>query len=68
MELKLLTLFQDIVGRGIKLNYSSKRKDNGSQVRYATQIDVMLVYESGMEERWYHVVRFRNLGKKDHLC
>jgi len=68
MELELLTLFQGIVGRGLKLNYSSKRKDNGSQVRYATQIDVMLVYESGMEERWYHVVRFRNLGKKGHLC
>ena len=69
MELELLTLFQGIVGRGLKLNYSSKRKDNGSQVRYDTQIDViMLVYESGMGERWYHIVRFRNLGKKDLLC
>jgi hypothetical protein len=47
--MELLTLFQGIVGRGLKL---SKRKDNGSQVRYATQIDViMLVYESGMAER-----------------
>jgi hypothetical protein len=35
----------------------------------------MLVYESGMAERWYHIVRFRNLGKKGppvlkevHIC
>jgi hypothetical protein len=34
-------LFQGIVGSSLKLNYSSKWKENGSQVRYATQIDVM---------------------------
>jgi hypothetical protein len=39
MELELVSRY----GRGLKLNYSSKRKDDGSQVRYATQLMYMKV-------------------------